>query len=75
MYHCPSCPFPNQLATKHALEAHLATTHYDCTPYICEECRGLAKFPTEHVLRKHCESDHGLTKFKVRIRRADLEAK
>lgn len=57
----------NQFANLSELEAHLASEHFNCLPYECEQCH-FAKFPTEFAVIKHNEEDHGNKCYSFRCR-------
>uniref|UniRef100_A0A915NCP3 C2H2-type domain-containing protein n=1 Tax=Meloidogyne javanica TaxID=6303 RepID=A0A915NCP3_MELJA len=57
----------NQFSNLSELEAHLASEHFNCLPYECEQCH-FAKFPTEFAVIKHNEEDHGNKCYSFRCR-------
>nr|CAD2140000.1 unnamed protein product [Meloidogyne enterolobii] len=59
--------FQNQFSNLSELEAHLASEHFNCLPYECEQCH-FAKFPTEFAVIKHNEEDHGNKCYSFRCR-------
>lgn len=79
MIHCKLCQQLNannngadaqlqpNFANLDELEAHLASDHFNCLPYECEQCQ-FAKFPTEFAVMKHNEQDHGNKHYMFRCR-------
>uniref|UniRef100_A0A915LJL0 C2H2-type domain-containing protein n=1 Tax=Meloidogyne javanica TaxID=6303 RepID=A0A915LJL0_MELJA len=60
----------NQFSNLSELEAHLASEHFNCLPYECEQCH-FAKFPTEFAVIKHNEEDHGNKCYSVKKLKQD----
>uniref|UniRef100_A0A915D7M3 C2H2-type domain-containing protein n=1 Tax=Ditylenchus dipsaci TaxID=166011 RepID=A0A915D7M3_9BILA len=52
------------------LQAHIGSEHFNYHPFTCAYCPegdGRSKFSTKAAIKRHCASEHGMTRFHIRL--------